>query len=65
MIDATSAEPVLIEKQGRGVIMVIAVDEYERANGSPGRRGNTVGQVTKATKKWRTKPSPRPKSTNF
>jgi prevent-host-death family protein len=30
MIDTARAEPVLIEKHGRGVVMVIAVEEYER-----------------------------------
>ena len=39
MIDTARAEPVLIEKHGRGVVMVIAVEEYERL---------TVGQVSKA-----------------
>jgi prevent-host-death family protein len=39
MIDTARAEPVLIEKHGRGVVMVIAVEEYERL---------TVGFATKA-----------------
>ncbi len=30
MIDTARAEPVLIEKHGRCVVMVIAVEEYER-----------------------------------
>ncbi len=30
MIDTARAEPVLIEKHGRGVVVVIAVEEYER-----------------------------------
>jgi prevent-host-death family protein len=38
MIDTARAEPVLIEKHGRGVVMVISVEEYERlhdgANGA-------------------------------
>ena len=33
MIDTARAEPVLIEKHGRGVVMVIAVEEYERLRG--------------------------------
>jgi prevent-host-death family protein len=32
MIDTARAEPVLIEKHGRGVVVVIAVEEYERFN---------------------------------
>ena len=38
MIDTALAEPVLIEKHGRGVVMVISVAEYQRlrvgANGA-------------------------------
>ena len=30
MIDTARAEPVLIEKHGRGVVVVVAVEEYER-----------------------------------
>jgi prevent-host-death family protein len=30
MIDTARAEPVLIEKHGRGVVMVISVEEYQR-----------------------------------
>lgn len=33
MIDMARAEPVRIEKHGRGVVMVISVEEYERLNG--------------------------------
>ena len=52
MIDTARAGPVLIEKHGRGVVMVISVEEYERLNGAaaaarpqsggvpPGRPGN-------------------------
>ncbi|MGH7070249.1 MAG: type II toxin-antitoxin system prevent-host-death family antitoxin [Acetobacteraceae bacterium] len=34
MIDIARAEPVLIEKHGRGIVAVIAVEEYERLNGA-------------------------------
>jgi prevent-host-death family protein len=51
MIDTARAEPVLIEKHGRGVVMVIAVEEYERLTVRPDAAGKTVGQVTEATKK--------------
>jgi len=30
MIDTARAEPVLIEKHGRGVVVVVSVKEYER-----------------------------------
>lgn len=36
MIDTARAEPVRIEKHGRGVVMVISVEEYERLHGSVG-----------------------------
>jgi prevent-host-death family protein len=35
MIDTARAEPVLIEKHGRGVVMVISVEEYERLSVCP------------------------------
>jgi len=47
----TYAEPVLIEKHGRCVVMVIAVEEYERLTVRPDAPRKTVGQVTEATKK--------------
>lgn len=34
VIDTARAEPVLIEKHGRGVVVVLAVEEYERLTGS-------------------------------
>ena len=34
MIDTARAEPVRIEKHGRGVVMVISVEEYERLQNS-------------------------------
>ncbi len=30
MIDSARAEPVLIEKHGRGVVVVVSVEEYDR-----------------------------------
>jgi prevent-host-death family protein len=33
MIDSARAGPVLIEKHGRGVVVVVAVEEYERLTG--------------------------------
>ena len=51
MIDTARAEPVLIEKHGRGVVMVIAVEEYERLTVCPDAPAKTAGQVTEATKK--------------
>jgi len=30
LIDTARAEPVVIEKHGRGVVVVLAIEEYER-----------------------------------
>ena len=42
MIDTARAEPVRIEKHGRGVVMVIAVQEYERLAGEPTTDRRTI-----------------------
>ena len=51
MIDTARAEPVLIEKHGRGVVMVIAVEEYERLTVGPGASGKANERVPEAPKK--------------
>ena len=43
LLDTARAEPVVIEKHGRPVIVVLAIEEYERlvgaeANGQPAPR---------------------------
>lgn len=38
LIDTARAEPVLVEKHGRGVVIVISVEEYERLNRRAERR---------------------------
>ena len=51
MIDTARAEPVLIEKHGRGVVMVIALEEYQRLSvqsrrtdkGETGTKGASKG----------------------
>jgi prevent-host-death family protein len=35
MIDTARAEPLLIEKHGRGVVVVVSVEEYERLARKP------------------------------
>jgi prevent-host-death family protein len=35
LIDTALAEPVVIEKHGRGVVVVMSVEEYERLNADP------------------------------
>lgn len=37
MNDTARAEPVLIEKHGRGVVVVVSVREYQRLPVQPGR----------------------------
>ena len=56
MIDTARAEPLLIEKHGRPVVMVISVEEYERLNN--GANGETAlpkeASLAAATKRGRT-----------
>lgn len=42
MIDTARAEPVLIEKHGRGVVVVVSVEEYERLSVQRGQTGKDV-----------------------
>lgn len=42
MIDTARAEPVRIEKHGRGVVVVVSVEEYERLSAQDGRTGRTA-----------------------
>ena len=51
MIDTARAEPVLIEKHGRGVVMVIAVEEYERLTVGQATKGKTAERSTEAARK--------------
>ena len=39
MIDTARAEPVLIEKHGRGVVVVVSVEEYRTAFRAIGTHG--------------------------
>ncbi len=43
MIDTARAVPVRIEKHGRGVVMVISVEEYERLNSATAAAGQQSG----------------------
>ena len=51
MIDTARAEPVLIEKHGRGVVMVIAVEEYERLTVGLATKGETADRGAEAARK--------------
>lgn len=35
LLDTARAEPVVVEKHGRAVVVVMAVEEYERLTGKP------------------------------
>ncbi len=51
MIDTARAEPVLIEKHGRGVVMVIAVEEYARLTVHAGTPQNATGPKAEAPRR--------------
>ena len=51
MIDTARAEPVLIEKHGRGVVMVIAVEEYERLTVRLAAKGRATERGAEAARK--------------
>ena len=51
MIDTARAEPVLIEKHGRGVVMVIAVEEYERLTVGLAAQRNAAERGAEAARK--------------
>ncbi|MGH9068998.1 MAG: type II toxin-antitoxin system prevent-host-death family antitoxin [Acidimicrobiales bacterium] len=50
MIDIARAEPVLIEKHGRGVVMVISVEEYERLSVRSERADKATSGIKRAPK---------------
>jgi prevent-host-death family protein len=51
MIDTARAEPVRIEKHGRGVVMVISVEEYERLTVGLATKGKTAERGAEAARK--------------
>jgi prevent-host-death family protein len=50
MIDTARAEPVLIEKHGRGVAVVVSVEEYERLSVQSGRADKGETGTKRASK---------------
>lgn len=50
MIDTARAEPVLIEKHGRGVVVVVSVEEYERLSVQFGRADKGETGTKRASK---------------
>jgi prevent-host-death family protein len=51
MIDAARAEPLLIERHGRGVVMVISVEEYERLTARRDTSEEPEGLITEEAKR--------------
>jgi len=51
MIDTARAGPVLIEKHGRGVLVVVAVEEYERLTGGLAAKGKAAERGAEAARK--------------
>lgn len=47
LIDTARAEPVMIEKHGRGVVVVVAVEEYERLAEQAQRSGEDTRETEK------------------
>lgn len=45
MIDTARAEPVCIEKHGRGVVVVVSVEEYERLCAQKECKDQIIGGV--------------------
>jgi prevent-host-death family protein len=51
MIDTARAGPVLIEKHGRGVVVVVAVEEYERLTVGLAAKGMATERGGEAARK--------------
>lgn len=51
LIDLARLEPVTVEKHGRPVVVVMAVEEYERLRESAGSSSNTVKPGGKPAKR--------------
>ncbi len=51
MIDTARAGPVLIEKHGRGVVVVVAVEEYERLTVGSAAKGKAAERGAEAARK--------------
>ncbi len=52
MIDTARAEPVLIEKHGRGVVVVVSVEEYERLSVRSGRADKVENGDQGGVERW-------------
>lgn len=55
LIDLARSEPVVVEKHGRPVVVVLAVEEYERLrDGGSGAGASAPAAPAKAAKRGRT-----------
>lgn len=52
MIDTARAEPVRIEKHGRGVVVVVSVEEYERLSVQSGRTDKGETGIKGGVERW-------------
>jgi len=50
MIDTARAGPVLIEKHGRGVVVVVAMEEYERLTVGLAAKGKATERGAEAAR---------------
>lgn len=48
MIDTARAEPVLIEKHGRGVVVVVSIEEFERLSSQSGHANKGTSVIKRA-----------------
>lgn len=51
LIDTARAEPVRVEKHGRGVVVVVSVEEYERLTVGSAAKGKTAERGAEAARK--------------
>ncbi|GCE85207.1 type II toxin-antitoxin system prevent-host-death family antitoxin [Komagataeibacter diospyri] len=51
LIDAARAEPVLTQKHGRGVVVVVAAEESERLSAQSQRMDNEGNEFKEASKR--------------
>lgn len=65
MIDTARATPVLIEKHGRGVVVVVSVEEYERLSVQSGHKDKGEMGAKGGVARWPIKRSRASGSTSF
>jgi len=53
LLDTARAEPVTIEKHGRAVVVVVAIEEYQRLVSDQCENENRASSTIKSGPKWR------------